>query len=77
MKPINERLAKRQFEQMLRPFTAGSILYLFAELHRQAAVASQADDAMSCHQCKTVEHESVVVDTGSDVARPRRRIPGI
>lgn len=68
---MNERQAKRQLERMLRSFTAGSVLHLLADLHREAAdQARQADDAMTYRQCKLVEQTLVVVGLGVDAARP-------
>ena len=68
---MNEKQAKRQLERMLHSFTAGSVLHLLADLHRDAAnQARQADDAKTYRQCKLVEQALVVVGMGVDAAQP-------
>lgn len=68
---MNEKRAKRQLERMLRSFTAGSVLHLLADLHRDAAdQARRADDAKTYCQCKLVEQALVVVGMGVDAAQP-------
>jgi hypothetical protein len=68
---MNEKQAKRQLERMLQSFTAGSVLHLLADLHREAASqARRDDDAKTYQQCRLVEQALVVVGMGVDAARP-------
>lgn len=72
MKPVSEKQSKRQLQRMLGAFTAGSILHLLADLHRDAArEARRAGDAKAYRQCKTVEHALFVTGMGIDAASPR------
>lgn len=68
---MNEKEAKRQLARMLRSYTAGSVLHLLADLHRESAEqARKAEDAVKYRQCKLVEHALVIVGMGVDAALP-------
>jgi hypothetical protein len=69
---MNEQKAKKQLAKMLGRFTAGSILHLLADIHRESAREADrvGDDARS-DQCKLVEHTLVVVGAGIDAVQPQ------
>jgi len=71
MATMTESQVKTHLTEMLDSFTAGSILHLLADLHRDAAEeARQNDDAIAFEQARLVEHTLVVVGMGIDAARP-------
>lgn len=68
---MTEKQAKRQLEEMLGSFTAGSVLHLLSEIYREVAEqARQGDDATMYQQAKSVEHALFVVGLGVDAACP-------
>jgi hypothetical protein len=69
---MTENRAKRQLANMLRSFTAGSVLSLLAEVYRaMAEQARQDNDRTSYRQCRMVEGTLIVVGLGIDAACPR------
>ncbi|MFN0017946.1 MAG: hypothetical protein ACKVP0_06775 [Pirellulaceae bacterium] len=68
---MNEKRAKLLLRRMHRSFTAGSILHLLSDLHREAGVkAAQANDEKTCERHRAVEHALFVVGMGVDAALP-------
>ena len=68
---MHERRAKRLLAKMLHSYTAGSVLHLLADLHREAAEeARRAGDVIHYQQHKTVEQALFVVGLGVEAALP-------
>lgn len=68
---MTEKQAKRQLEEMLQSYTAGSVLHLLGEIYRDAAQqARQDDDATAYQQAKSVEQTLFVLGLGVDAACP-------
>ncbi len=69
---MTEQAAKQQLTRMLRSLTPGSVLHLFAEIHREAAAeAIRAGDLGSQERCRLVEAALFVTGFGIDAALPR------
>jgi hypothetical protein len=57
---------------MLSSFTAGSVLHLLADLHRDAAErARRADDVTAYRKNRLAGQALIVVDTGLDAECPQ------
>lgn len=68
---MTEKQAKRQLEEMLKSYTAGSVLHLLGEIDREAAEqARQGDDSTAYQQAKSVEQTLFVLGLGVDAACP-------
>ncbi len=68
---MDERKAKRLLRRLGRHYTAGSILHLLSELHRQAAEEGhRANDERAREQHTMVEHTLFVVGLGLDAILP-------
>ena len=69
---MKEAWAKKVLRKMLKNLTAGSVLHLLGDIHRELAEeASEVEDAVAYEQCKQVEATLYVVGLGVDGARPR------
>jgi hypothetical protein len=69
---MSEKQAKKKLRQMLRFYTAGSVLHLLSDLYRASAQkAERAGDRQVSEQCRLVEATLVVVGMGIDTACPR------
>lgn len=69
---MTENQARTQLRQMLRTFTAGSVLHLLAELFAERAAAARRDgDDRAAVRCDTAGATLFVVGLGIDAACPR------
>lgn len=69
---MTEETAKKHLAQMLKSFTAGSILHMLADLFNESAEQDRLNDETTrAEQCRTVGTALVVMGYGVDAAVPR------
>ena len=70
---MTEVQAKQHLKQMLRSFTAGSVLALLGEIFVESALKFRRRDAKTAEQRQEVRSTLFVVGMGIDAACPHSR----